>query len=143
MKEEDLHRVESELGVLLPNSYRQVIISDPFTEYKTDCHIGLIDNPDDIIATNVGLRAHGFNGMPWKKNYLAFDSDGMGFYYFIDLNIEDSPVYVASDEEYGSIEADSLTDWVEQQKDRFEYEKEKLVQEGQERRSKKWWQFWL
>jgi len=140
----DLDRIERELAIRLPANYRALVINYPAALGPSGPDYELLDDPQQLIDINKLYRAQGFFGMPWPEHYYSIGGDGSGNDYYLDLRVEQSPVYFADHE--GSIYSEqwpSLDAWLaERVKERREWEQEE--RQRQERKAaKKWWQFWI
>jgi hypothetical protein len=93
----ELERIEKELELVLPHSYREFMQSGKFGE-------GYGGNPDltgvaeEIIEMNKDLRENGFFGAKWPDNFLVIGDDGAGDYYFMDVK-KQNPVVLFADHE--------------------------------------------
>lgn len=119
MTAKDLARVQKELGVELPASYRKFIINYPKALLKaervgtkeTPADVELLNNADTLIKLNEMVHsAPGIDTIPTE--YFIVGHSGCGDYYAIDADDDDSSVYLwnheigdfADDEEEESIE---------------------------------------
>ncbi len=105
----DINLVENSLGLKLPHSYKEAVGK---IEGHSSSVSNFITNSDEVICENLSLRNGGYNGMKWPPNYFCFATDGMGSYLYIDANLVSSPVFLADEEEFGTLCEDSLSDWV-------------------------------
>ncbi len=144
MTSEDLDRIERELGVRLPATYRALVQAYPLGLGPSGPDYELIDDADQLIATNRYFRKHGFFGQPWPAHFFSFGGDGSGNEYYLDLRRDPSPVCFADHE--GSLYTEqwpSLEDWLaERIKDEAEWQAERQ-QRAARKALKRWWQFWI
>jgi len=140
----DLDRIERELGIRLPADYRALLTNYPAALGRQGSDYELLDDPQPLIEINTLYRAQGFFDMPWPEHYYSIGGDGSGNDYYLDLRVQQSPVYFADHEgSIGSEQWPSLDAWLaERIKEHTEWEEED--RRRQERKSrKKWWQFWI
>ena len=140
----DLDRIERELGIRLPANYRALVTNYPAALGSQGPDYELLDDPQQLIESNRLYRAQGFFGMPWPEHYYSIGGDGTGNDYYLDLSVEESPVYFADHE--GSIYSEqwpSLDAWLaERRKEHREWEEEDR-RRTERSAHKKWWQFWI
>lgn len=141
---EDLDRIERELGIRLPGSYRALIQAYPVGLGSSGPDYKLIDDAEQLIAVNRYLRAHGFFGQPWPAHFFSFGGDGFGNEYYLDLRREPPPVCFADHE--GALYTEqwpSLDAWLaERVAEEAEWQDEK-GRRAARKASRRWWQFWL
>ena len=139
-----LDRVEHELGVRLPSDYRALVLTYPVGLGESGADYELLDDPEQLIATNRMLREQGFFGLPWPPHFFSFGGDGSGNEYYLDLRLEPSPVYFADHE--GTLHSESwpsLEAWLSDRlKERTEWEAEER-RRANRKAAKRWWQFWI
>ena len=148
--EESLHRLERELGVSLPDTYRRVLLDYPFEVDSYTYWWDLFGNVDRIIEYNTECRDNGFFGQAWPSHYLVIGGDGTGGVYFLDLKKERDRIFYAEHETTAWSDALAIT---EAKEDAEEFEEEEAPRETakkredeeaeERRRNKKWWQFWI
>ena len=121
MELKDIYKIENELKIKLPESYKSVMQCHPFEDNKKEPNITfcLINNVDEIIKENKEIQKEGFLGTPWKANLFVIGKDGAGNYYYINLNERiNNKVFVTDftfeeGEELNYIISNSLTDFIE------------------------------
>ena|SRR5688572_9848831 len=93
----DLERIEKELNLILPRSYREFVRSGAFGEGDkgTQDFTGVAD---EVIRMTKDLRANGFFGAEWPDHFLAIGDDGAGDYYFTDVHNDRPAVFLADHE---------------------------------------------
>ena len=147
MNEGDIQRIESELGVSLPQSYKAVQLSYPFGPSSFGSLCMLVDNADAIIDMNKGPGLHelmhGEAGAPRDGTYLMIGNDGGEEEYFLDISQADGPVMVF-DLESGELSefARDIKHYVDRVHE-IDAEIDTQEREAEERRrNAKWWEFW-
>lgn len=137
MTDNDLDRIERELGIRLPVDYREIMRAYPFGPGTHAAEFGLPDDADGLITANRGPGPHGFAG------YFRIGSDGGEEEYYIDLHRIRSPVYrYALETSERTIVSDDLNQYV-QRCMAIEAEIEEDERELRRRREgRTWWQFW-
>lgn len=93
MNKNDLDKIEKELEIKLPESYRLVMENDLPTALKGNSNFDLWDNPDVLIKRNIELRKgdSGFKQWPNKLFFIGDPLTACG--NAIDLSSQDSPVW--------------------------------------------------
>ena len=100
MTEQDLARVEAELGVRLPADYRRVIATRGAElrglTYRPDGvepphfeHGRLYLDPGELIGVNLGERGRGGTGYAfprWHRTFVMVGTNGAGDYYCLRLS---------------------------------------------------------
>ena len=94
----DFSKIENNLGIILPESYREFIRKFRYNKSTTGDHQYLVlMGEDQIISINKLVRDNGFNGKDWPKKYLI-----IGYYNkdhpfddfsFINIDVSDSPIF--------------------------------------------------
>lgn len=151
---ESIRRIEEQLGLIVPDEYRQVLLAYPFERDSDSYQWDLFGDAEAILKENQVYRDMGFFGQKWPDNYLVIGGDGLGNVYYLDLSRRNSPVFFADHEDtsYSQvIEAEevapSVAAWVEQIKKEetlFKAEEQERERQSAERKAnKKWWQFWI
>lgn len=99
MMNEDFLLIEEQLGVILPNYYKQLMVNYPFDDnYYNFIRDRLLNDPIKIINVNYLLRKEGFNGEKWSYNYYIFTAIDRGI-AFINLDDEKTEtIYFLGDE---------------------------------------------
>jgi hypothetical protein len=146
MTEFELHRIETDLRLSIPQYYKDFLLNYPVEIGKEslglkDSDEGIEDlfflnDPDIIIQLNLNNRKswHPDLSISWSPNYFAIGIDGTGGTYFIDteLKIERIFFFHIVDNEL-VIESNSLEKCVKDTKDMFleiiESEKKTIMQE--------------
>ena len=146
MYKEELDHLETALELTLPEAYRALMLDHPgfFRQHE------LCDHADPLVYDNRTLRAEGFFGTNWPKDYLVIGSDGTGNVYFITTAPFDGKVYFA-DHEGGpgpdDLETaklhDSLEDYVESLREQHEIVLADIRRTNERIRNRKWWEFWI
>jgi hypothetical protein len=150
MNESDITKIESELKINLPDSYRKVLRDYPFEEDSFGYMCMLSNDIMTIIASNKTPSMHALihikniaNHPQKNKNYFWIGSDGGEEEYYLDISHEFGAIY-EYDLETGKITeyAQNLNRYIEQihEIDREIYEDER--KEKERRRNAKWWEFW-
>ena len=88
MTPNDIARIESELGIELPEQYRLAVDPFPIPALRGNSEWMFWDNPDKLIALNNRLREGERFLDPWPARFFALGEDGGGCSDAIDL--EDS-----------------------------------------------------
>ncbi len=144
MTSDDLDRVERELSLRLPGDYRALVLAYPAGLGASGPDYELLDDPDQLIAVNRGLRERGFFGLPWPAHFFSFGGDGSGNEYCLDIRRDPSPVWFADHE--GTIyteEWPSLEAWLaERKQEQIEWEADER-RRAERKAGKRWWQFWI
>ena len=97
MTADELDRIERELGLKLPGSYREFMQSGEFGEGSRGPQ-DLTGVGEEVIAMNKDLRMNGFFGAKWPEHYIAIGDDGAGDYYFTDAQRDRPAVFLADHE---------------------------------------------
>ena len=132
MLSSELERIETQLGISLPEDYRSLMTAYPFAPSSFTAEVLLPDSADWLLAS-AGL----VNDLP--ANSFIIGGDGGEESYFIDVSRQRSPVFVF-DLETGKVwqKASSLSVYVEQCKDAIE----QIHRDEERAAKKKWWQVW-
>ena len=92
MTETTVGSIEDELGVELPDLYRDFLASypkpllaTPAAGFEVQC------DPARIVTMNKQIDENHVEG--WRDSFLAIGESGCGDYYAIDLNEDDGEVY--------------------------------------------------
>jgi hypothetical protein len=93
----DLDRIEKELNLVLPRSYREFMQTGKFGEEYGGTQ-DLTGVADEVIEMTKDLRTNGFFGAKWPEHFLAVGDDGAGDYYFTDVKKERPAVFFADHE---------------------------------------------
>ena len=98
MKEADVNKIENELSVKLPASYRHLLLHFP-VEFEADTTDGpLWDDADALIERNLELRearrSMGVDYKPIPEHYLLVGEDGAGWQHLIDLRTDPPIVHI-------------------------------------------------
>jgi hypothetical protein len=86
MNIEQLDRIEAELGISLPEAYRELMLHYPFPEKSGNSDSSLFD--DEAAIIDLGKKYHrGFAGLaPWPKHLFFVGDDGAASCYALDLS---------------------------------------------------------
>lgn len=144
MTSDDLDRVERELNVRLPATYRALVQTYPAGLGPSGPDYELIDDAEQLIAINRRFREDGFFGLPWPAHFFCFGGDGSGNEYYLDLRRDPSPVCFADHERSMFTEQwSSLESWLaERLKEAAEWQAEEQ-RRAERKASRRWWQFWI
>ena len=98
MNEADVNKIEKELAVKLPASYRHLLLHFP-VEFEADTTDGpLWDDADALIERNLELRearrSMGVDYKPLPDHYLLIGEDGAGWQHLIDLRTDPPIVHI-------------------------------------------------
>ncbi len=150
MTPEDVSRIEHALEISLPETYASIVLDYPCAHSKEICEYGFFKDPEWVIKRNEQHRTDGWFGIDWPRHYFVIGEDGAGNTYFMVLG-EDESVYFA-DHEAGPhpvqqleecLAFETLQEHVDNEiRIDLEFEEEDRVREEQ-KRNKRWWQFWL
>jgi hypothetical protein len=93
---DDISRIERELNIRLPDSYRNAVVPFPIPACVGNDDTELWDNADSIIEYNREVR-QGLSGgvAPWPVHFFALGRDGSGSSSVLDLRHPDGPVWWA------------------------------------------------
>ncbi len=97
MTPDELARIELELAVSLPETYREALRRPEFQSEAAGFQ-EFSGDADEIIGLNLELREAGFYGVKWPPHYLVIGEDGAGNSYFTDLNKARPAVFLADHE---------------------------------------------
>lgn len=97
MTPEDFARIEEELSLTLPQSYRDALQSAEF-QGEAAGFMEFTADADEVIGLNLEARQEGFFGVKWPEHYLIVGEDGAGNSYFTDLKRERPAVFLADHE---------------------------------------------
>lgn len=102
MTESQLQTIERELGVRLPEDYRETSLDFPFQPRGNDWVYWMYDEPDRIIGETLAPLADGeYDQTNWKPSYLVIGQSAAGDLYLLDTaQGDDSPVYCLSHEDH-------------------------------------------
>ena len=113
MSDDDVRKVEHELGLTVPAAYRTFVTNYPAA--LADCGAGdfeLMNSADRVIALNRDLRAGGFYGLEWPTHYLAVGENGCGDYYCLDTTASAASVlFFDHERQEFVVAAPSLQEW--------------------------------
>lgn len=140
-----LAEVESSLDIILPQSYREVMLDFPLSGDGEEQL--LYDDPALVLDLNNRLRNEGFRGSNWPGSLLVIGGNAAGDLYFLDLARETSPVFAVTHEMEGFdpaeidrfVQSPSFPQWVDELLTGQDWYNEVRRQ----RANKKWWQFWI
>lgn len=101
MTEAQLQTIERELGVQLPEDYRETSLDFPFQPVGNDWVYWMYDTPDRVIgATRYPLEDGNYDKANWKASYIVIGESASGDLYFLDTALDDSPIYCLSHEDH-------------------------------------------
>jgi hypothetical protein len=114
MNQEEIEAIENKTGVILPESYKQVMLSYPNELLGTEAEdFGLLHDVDVIIEENIDIRTNGYFGEAWPEQYFIIGQNGFGDYYVINHELQEFSVkFVCHEEMTGSTYADNLADFI-------------------------------
>lgn len=100
MNDNDLSMIESKLNIILPDSYKKLMLNYPFEGEKYQAiQENLIDNVDDLIDINLHYRDNGFQGKRLPDSFYIIGKNGENNIFFIVLDgKEQEIIYYVSDE---------------------------------------------
>lgn len=143
MPPEDFAKIEARLGLKLPGWYVRRLAEYPLTEPDDE----LFDSADDVIRENERLRAEGYFGSPWPREFFVIGESASGDPFFILPGTSDPRVFWADHEGGPTPDTAHLSDmefcetldaYIEQTNETLA----EVAQEMERRGNKKWWQFW-
>ena len=145
MRTQDLDRIERELHVQLPKSYRAVLEAYPLPIDSGSTSMWLVDDANKVIESTRTWREASPNGRSWPASLVYIGDDGGEYAYFLDVSQDPAPVMIY-DHETGTVdrvEASDLLTFVDKcRRDLEEIEADKRAMD-ERFRNKKWWQFWI
>jgi hypothetical protein len=114
MTEADVQRIEHELNITLPASYRKVMVSFPIPAFAGNDTTELWDSADKLIELNRELRCGSSGGMePWPDRYFSLGRDHGGDCHALDLADPEAGVRWADRGHLDAAEpAPPFADWV-------------------------------
>lgn len=122
--EKKIERIEGDLQVILPQAYRELLLSFPFADDPDPYDWEMFGHVNTIIGENKMYRRDGFFGPQWPAHYLVIGGDGCGNLYFLDLSKGDDVVFFADHDgtsEFDGIdmyeETPNLAEWIAQMKE--------------------------
>lgn len=142
----ELDRIEAELNLVVPRSYREFMQSGSFGEGEGGPQ-ELTGVADEVIERTKLFRAKGFFGSKWPDNYMVIGDDGAGDLYLTDVEKE-RPAVQFADHEMTSVERRLVISDKEKYETFAEFweyleKMEEEVELAMERQNKKpWWRFW-
>lgn len=148
MTPSDFARIEQNLGITLPASYRAFLAAYPSEADEDIRSHALFASPDRVIEENISHRKDGWFRIPWPHHYFVVGDDGCGDTYFMVLG-KDERIYLA-DHEAGPHPMDDIDDCYvseslqQHMEDQLEIarESERRAREKAARRAnRKWWEF--
>ena len=102
MFENDIVQIENDLGISLPESYKNTIRSNALSDRNQYPYVydSLLDDALEIVKMNLFLRENGLQNKAWSPNLFAIGINGKNCYYFIITDDkEDGNIYYVSDED--------------------------------------------
>lgn len=147
MTTDDLDRIEKELNLVLPRSYREFMQSGKFGEGYSGTQ-DLTGEADEVIEWTKELRSQGFYGAKWPNNFVVIGDDGAGDSYFTDVQKERPAVFFADHELTTNKDRLIVSEKEHYQtfSEFWEYLKKNYAATDraiERQRNKKWWQFWI
>jgi cell wall assembly regulator SMI1 len=149
MIEAEFDRIEREMGITLPDDYRETMIHYPFPPDSSPAINDLCNNASELISWN---KDGSSLDIEEASEYFMIGTDGSEELYFIDVRLQRSSVYVyCIDTDTFSVVAASLAEWVnmisEMEQEAEEglaasKETESMRKKEKENKEKKWWRFW-
>ena len=114
MTDSDFVTIETLLGVIVPNAYRQVMSAYPFHDDRpSDAFIP--DNAVYVCNLNQQIRSDSVYPDCWRPGFLAVGTTWSGDAFVVDTSLADSSVYkLSQDDQCVTSVADSLHEWVSQ-----------------------------
>lgn len=98
MTDDDVLRMESALGLTLPQDYRHLVLHYPVRFSQGTCDQVLWDDADKLISRNLQLRVErkslGKSYLPIPSHLFLIGEDGAGWQFFIDLRTHPSMVHI-------------------------------------------------
>lgn len=107
----DLSLIENRLGLVLPESYKRIMLNYPFKdkEYQV-VQENLIDNPNELIALNLHYWKNGYQGKKLPQKSYIFGKIGESDIFFTILENDDHETiyYLSADKKYNPKNLDKL-----------------------------------
>jgi hypothetical protein len=94
---EDFEKIEQELSIKLPKTYRDMLLRPEF-QGEAAGFMEFSGDADEVIGLNLEVRKEGFYGAKWPEHYLVIGEDGAGNNYFTDVRRETPAVFLADHE---------------------------------------------
>jgi len=115
MTQEDIRELETFFGVTLPRDYRDLLLSYPAELPPVVKGTELVDHPTVLKDQNTSLRDGPLWGVKWPPQFFAIGDDGSGNLFYIDTELNPSPVFVFDHEDRSfRVESASLAEWIPQ-----------------------------
>jgi hypothetical protein len=128
---EDIQRIETALGIQLPESYRSRMTSFPIAAAAGNSDLGVWDDADRLIEWNLELRRGAPGGVkPWPARFFAIGHAGDGCPHALDLSAGDAVWWVDHshlDDPGSCRQSDSFASWAD---DYFATLREEMAGEG-------------
>jgi hypothetical protein len=116
MNTEDLQTIEQELSIRLPEYYKQYMLDYPLDSLSEFEDYDFFSDSGKLITENKHSY-NGFYGKPVNKKYFRIGNNGLGNYYFIDLEKDGGVIcYFRTDQSFYLI-ANSLSEYENKLKD--------------------------
>lgn len=93
MNDEDIKRIERELGIALPSVYRRHLVPFPIPALARNSDSELWDDPSRLVALNQELRAGDRHRKPWPTHLFAVGELDGESYVAIDLRSPEAPTW--------------------------------------------------
>jgi len=104
MTREQIRRVEEELSVNFPISYKDALMHNPLAEpaLERPTRDRLIDEPERLVEVNTTLRDHGLRGTKWPPHFIVVgfvaQPGGIVDYTFINTDTEAGAIFCTDHE---------------------------------------------
>jgi hypothetical protein len=117
MTSADVDRIERELSVRLPDSYRKAVVNYPVPAFAGNSEVMFWDDADALIKYNLRLRAGEESFVdPWPSRFFALGRDGGGCSDALDLDDELAGVFwfdrAHVSEEIAKPSGEKLSEWL-------------------------------
>jgi hypothetical protein len=114
MNTEEIERLERELKISLPTSYRIFLLSYPEGVASVVGDFELIADAGRLLEMNTELRAKPFYRFPpWPNHLFAIGENGCGDYYFLDLKDRSGTVRFVDHEKLNDERlASNVQEWI-------------------------------
>ena len=91
MTTDEVHQIESDLNLRIPEEWRRMITDKAFCEEFESSTLLL--QYEDIMRENQLYRDSPYTSPYWNAAWLAIHADGCGNVYFLDTSNPASPIY--------------------------------------------------
>ncbi len=131
MTNQDIQRIETALGIQLPESYRSRMTSFPIAAAAGNRDLGVWDDAFRLIEFNLELRRGAPGGVkPWPAHFFAIGHAGDGCPHALDLSAGDAVWWVDHchlDNAGSCKQSDSFVSWAD---DYFATLRDEMAGEG-------------